>query len=278
MGKRDGVILPPRSCVRTDQAHLPPHIDLDPGADRLLGARPPSAVDCTFEVPVLRYPTPLLFVSLFAISACPVADQLCDPGETQLCICAGGAHGGQACTSDGQAWGVCDCDAGDDDTGDDDSTADDDSTGDDDASPGDDDSTGDDDTSGDDDSTGDDDATGPDYHLQQDLHGYPSTYGCPDCQFAFDVMYQTVSEQGSCSVACNVAFSDGVYPLGYRPSNHTIALYIYYPPYNGWYTWYYAMASGPHIDFYWSGNGYSRYGYWDIQGPNMTGVAHNTEP
>ena len=80
--------------------------------------------------------------------------QVCDPGETQSCLCGSDEHGAQTCVDDGCSWSSCECDSGDDDTGDDD-TGDDD-TGDDDTG---DDDTGDDDTG--DDDTGDDD-TGDD--------------------------------------------------------------------------------------------------------------------
>jgi len=150
-------------------------------------------------------------------------------------------------------------DNGDDDTGDDD-------TGDDD--------TGDDDTG--DDDTGDDD-TGPGgYYLEQALTGGPPTYQCPECEFAFDVTYSTVTEQGTCA-AC-IAFADGVYPLGWMSDYSIVVLYIYYPPYAGWYLWYYGSATGTHVEFYWNGSGYSQYGYWDVQPPNMSGMAFNSEP
>ncbi|MDP7112524.1 MAG: hypothetical protein QGH45_11195, partial [Myxococcota bacterium] len=71
-------------------------------------------------------------------------------------------------------------DTGDDDTGDDD-------TGDDD--------TGDDDTG--DDDTGDDDTGTGGYYLEQSLAGSAPTYECPECEFAFDITYTTVSEQGT---------------------------------------------------------------------------------
>ncbi len=68
---------------------------------------------------------------------------LCEPGETQRCVCSGNREGGQVCAEDGQRWSLCDCSAGDDDdtagTDDDDSTPDDDD--DDSSSPGDDDDT-----------------------------------------------------------------------------------------------------------------------------------------
>ena len=115
------------------------------------------------------------------------------------------------------------------------------------------------------------------YYLEQSLAGVSSSVPCPSCDFAFDVTYTTVSEIGVCSFGCGVYLSDGVYPLGYMSYYGFIALYISYPPYAGWYAWYYASAAGPHIDFYWNGSGYSQYGYWDIQGQTMTGKAVNLE-
>jgi len=104
---------------------------------------------------------PLLLVGiLVGLLGCPNEGTICDPGETQPCVCAGGESGGQECADDGQNWGACDCGGGDDDdAGDDDSTGDDDTADDDD-------SDGDDDTADDDDSDptscdvfGDDDDT-----------------------------------------------------------------------------------------------------------------------
>lgn len=52
---------------------------------------------------------------LLSVAACdgscgegPV-DQVCDPGATQACVCAGGASGGQVCNADGTAWESCQC-------------------------------------------------------------------------------------------------------------------------------------------------------------------------
>ena len=113
----------------------------------------------------------LLLGSLFVMAGCPSTNQVCDPGETQSCTCAGGLNGGQACGDDGLGWDDCDCGSGDDDTGDDD-TGDDD-TGDDD--------TGDDDTG--DDDTGDDD-TGD---IDNDGDGYtPEEGDCDDSNAAIN--------------------------------------------------------------------------------------------
>jgi len=150
-------------------------------------------------------------------------------------------------------------DNGDDDTGDDD-------TGDDD--------TGDDDTG--DDDTGDDDTgpppatmvgeatnTEPSGYIQvQSLAGGLPTYNCPDCDYAFDITYTSLHTNGTCD-SC-VAFADGIYPLGWMSSYSIVVLYIYYPPYAGWYLWYYGSMTGNHVEFYWDGSGYSQYGYWDI--------------
>jgi cysteine-rich repeat protein len=34
---------------------------------------------------------------------------VCDPGATQTCLCAGGVQGVQICSGDGSRWGDCDC-------------------------------------------------------------------------------------------------------------------------------------------------------------------------
>jgi len=97
-------------------------------------------------------PTGALLCSLLLLG-CPVEEDgpVCEPGETQLCVCGDDETGAQACLQDGSGWSACDCGAGDDD---DDATPGDDD--DDDATPGDDDDDDDDATPGDDD---DDDAT-----------------------------------------------------------------------------------------------------------------------
>ena len=128
------------------------------------------------------------FPALFAVLAvgCPTTpsddddacSQVCEPGETQECLCATDVHGAQTCAEDGCGWSDCECDPGDDDTGDDDSGDDDtgdDDTGDDDTGDDDtgDDDTGDDDTGDDDtgdDDTGDDD-TGDDDTAAVDADG-----------------------------------------------------------------------------------------------------------
>jgi hypothetical protein len=35
--------------------------------------------------------------------------KICLPGATQVCVCAGGAQGAQACDKDGTGWGQCQC-------------------------------------------------------------------------------------------------------------------------------------------------------------------------
>ena len=106
--------------------------------------------------------TALGILSAFAFSmhACTnevvEPEPICDPGETQPCICGMDLHGGQACDEDGMGWGPCTC--GDDD--DDDDAADDDDIGDDDDAD-DDDADDDDDNAGD-----DDDAEGPDIRVE----------------------------------------------------------------------------------------------------------------
>jgi len=43
-------------------------------------------------------------------------EQLCDPGEVQLCPCGGDeSEGTQTCSDDGARWGACDCGGGDGD-------------------------------------------------------------------------------------------------------------------------------------------------------------------
>jgi len=88
-----------------------------------------------------------LLLMLLVPGCVPARDDLvCEPGETQLCVCGDDTTGAQTCQSDGSSWTTCEC-AGDDDD-DDDATADDDDNGDDD---------NDDDDNGDDDDDNDDD-------------------------------------------------------------------------------------------------------------------------
>ncbi len=117
------------------------------------------------DLRLARIPLPALLLLLFG--CIPIeADPVCEPGETQLCVCGGDSTGAQACEDDGAGWSTCECGEGDDD----DATAGDD---DDDATPGDDDdATQDDDdaTPGDDDDAtqDDDDATQDDDDATQD--------------------------------------------------------------------------------------------------------------
>jgi hypothetical protein len=42
-------------------------------------------------------------------AAAPAGQRVCTPGATQACVGSGGRHGGQACLTDGSAFGPCDC-------------------------------------------------------------------------------------------------------------------------------------------------------------------------
>jgi len=64
------------------------------------------------------FPWPL--VGLMIAGACGPdgADRVCDPGETQSCLCVGDAVGVQVCREDASGWESCQCGGGgDDDTG-----------------------------------------------------------------------------------------------------------------------------------------------------------------
>ncbi len=55
-----------------------------------------------------KYVTAFLFFSCsLLLPACSGGTQVCSPGETQACACAGGASGVQTCNSSGSGWGVC---------------------------------------------------------------------------------------------------------------------------------------------------------------------------
>ena len=159
-----------------------------------------GAVDSAEEVRMRIQLCILLLGGLLVLAGCPPAVQVCEPGETQTCVCGGGASGGQVCEVDGQGWDDCDCGSGDDDSGDDDSTSDDDATGDDD-------STGDDDTTGDDDATGDDDTTPTVIPFEGMLDitvTYPGVVNS-DCQTTLSAEYDlaagTLEGDASCQLA-----------------------------------------------------------------------------
>lgn len=40
---------------------------------------------------------------------CDDAERVCDPGKTDVCLCAGGSQGVQSCSNDGTGWGKCNC-------------------------------------------------------------------------------------------------------------------------------------------------------------------------
>jgi hypothetical protein len=61
--------------------------------------------------------------ALIAIAALGCQDT-CEPGETQSCLCAGGASGAQVCAAGGDSWGACDCTGGTDTDSDTDTGAD----------------------------------------------------------------------------------------------------------------------------------------------------------
>ncbi len=63
------------------------------------------------RVAALRPLAPLGLALASLITSCG-AEPTCDAGSTQLCLCAGGLQGAQACADDGTAWGACDCVAG----------------------------------------------------------------------------------------------------------------------------------------------------------------------
>ena len=71
--------------------------------------------------PVLRTPTLILVVLGLGgcVAGCPT-DSVCEPGETQDCVCTDGRDGAQSCAEDGESWGECACTGDDDTTGDDD--------------------------------------------------------------------------------------------------------------------------------------------------------------
>lgn len=56
-------------------------------------------------------------------------DTPCVPGQSVPCACPDGSTGAQVCADDGQSFGPCECDGGDDGTGDDGGTTDTGSTG-----------------------------------------------------------------------------------------------------------------------------------------------------
>ena len=67
-------------------------------------------------------PAPLVLALLLG---CGGEKAVCEPGATQVCVCATGESGAQACDDAGTSWDTCDCDAAlgtDDDDDDDDDT------------------------------------------------------------------------------------------------------------------------------------------------------------
>jgi hypothetical protein len=120
--------------------------------------------------------------------------------------------------------------------------------------------------------------SGNEFRQIQSLSGGPSSVDCPDCDYAFDVTYTTVSVTGSCSTSCSVLFPDGAYSMGYSSAYSMIVRYFSYHGEAVWYPWYYADVDDTHIDFWWDGYGYSSYGYWDMDGDTLTGQAVNEEP
>lgn len=51
----------------------------------------------------------LTILTLFCIVGCEPADRICDPGETQSCLCPTGDLGSQSCSDDGSRWRGCSC-------------------------------------------------------------------------------------------------------------------------------------------------------------------------
>lgn len=69
-------------------------------------------------------------LTLALLLSCGAEKAVCEPGETQLCVCPTGDAGAQVCDDAGTSWHACACDvsAGEDDDHDDDDDDDDDST------------------------------------------------------------------------------------------------------------------------------------------------------
>ncbi len=57
---------------------------------------------------------------LLILLSCQDAKLVCEPGETQICVCATGEAGAQTCDIDGESWDACACTTDDDDEYDDD--------------------------------------------------------------------------------------------------------------------------------------------------------------
>lgn len=52
----------------------------------------------------------LIFGAVLLMGAeCGSEEQVCDPGETQSCVCPNGDLGSQSCSSDGTRWRGCQC-------------------------------------------------------------------------------------------------------------------------------------------------------------------------
>ncbi len=193
---------------------------------------------------------------------------------------------------------------------DDDATADDDDSvgDDDDATPGDDDdaTADDDDTVGDDDDSvgDDDDSLGDDddtvspfdmtgqvvseenapYVHRQSLQGMHSATVCPDCEFVFDIEFNTLGQSGTCAVCWDLA--DGTYTMGVDMA-HDLGGYGYAVPaivydYGGtFYFWYYAEPGygghtlGLYYYFEYYGYTFTQQGYWDFDVPDADGDGHD---
>jgi hypothetical protein len=64
------------------------------------GSSPASASEATPAAPAAAEP---------AAAAVPAPDRLCVPGATQECLGPGACRGAQACLTDGNGYGPCDC-------------------------------------------------------------------------------------------------------------------------------------------------------------------------
>ncbi len=54
-------------------------------------------------------PSCVLSLLLVVSQGCQPAEQICEPGETQICICPGSRSGAQSCNEDGEGWSSCAC-------------------------------------------------------------------------------------------------------------------------------------------------------------------------
>jgi len=122
------------------------------------------------------------------------------------------------------------------------------------------------------------------YECVQSLAGIESAEPCPQCEFVFDITYTTTHQTGTCTMCWD--FDDGVHTLGYDADyvydgySYEVVL-LYMEGYDAWVFWYSARTSygGHDLTFYFYDPTYYfyQYGYWDMSGSEMTGLATTVE-